>query len=261
MKSADLARQVTNLVVIPLGIAINVLPVTPLPVGVVARQHEPLLAAAGWAFAIWGVIFAMQLAYAIFQALPSQRCNRTLRRIGWMTALNAAQGAFWTLAFTHEYFGVAWLLIVANLISLLTIELRLGADATTGRALVLIRLPFAINFGWITCATLLDTAQTLKASLGWEGGPLTAVGWSVALVLVAAAVGAVMLVRRHNIPFGAVVVWGLVAIATYRAHVPALMAVSTVCAAGIAALVAVTWAHANPMHLHARPHPLKLKGR
>ncbi len=45
-----------------------------------------LVEPATYAFAIWPLIFALSLAYAIYGALPANRENPLLRRIGWLTA-------------------------------------------------------------------------------------------------------------------------------------------------------------------------------
>jgi hypothetical protein len=41
---------------------------------------------AGYAFTIWSLIFTLSLGYAVWQALPSERENPLLRRVGWLTA-------------------------------------------------------------------------------------------------------------------------------------------------------------------------------
>ena len=41
-----------------------------------------LLTPAGWAFSIWGPLFGLSAAFAIWQALPRQKCNDLLDRIG-----------------------------------------------------------------------------------------------------------------------------------------------------------------------------------
>lgn len=241
MLTREIPRQVANAALIPLCAAYNLLPRPETKeIGSLARSTEPLLAAAGWAFSIWLVIFAWQVAYAAYQALPSQRANPTLRRIGWHTALNAALAAGWTALFTLQQFALAWVVMVATFLNLLAVELRLHDDARTGKELWLVRLPFAINFGWISCALLLNTSQLVHGVLGWDEGLLSPLGWAMALTVVAAVLGLVMAVFRKNLAYGAVVVWALVAVFAYRrTDVPMLAATALVCAGVVAiALVA-----------------------
>ncbi len=231
MAFKDTVRQSLTLVLIPLGIAVNELPfVTDTRVGDVARENEPLLAASGWTFAIWGLIFLSQLAYSIFQMQPAQKTLPVLRRIGWLTAANAALSGLWTLAFTQRAFTVAWVLMLGLLGTLIAVEAQLKDDARRGSRLWLIRLPYAVNLGWISVATLLNTMQWLA----WQGVTVNAWWSSGVLALVAIAAGLVV-VWRKNPAFGAVLAWGFFGIAHYR--IDSAAGLSTVAMVGGAVLV------------------------
>ncbi len=238
-ESRDVLRQVANAVLIPAAIAVNFLPrIFEYDVGVVARQNEPLLAAAGWAFSIWGLIFLGQLVYAVYQALPSQRANPALRRVGFFTALACLGGGLWTVFFLSKHFAAAWVTMLVILTSLIFVELRLGNMVRRGREFWLIRLPFAVNLGWISVATILNSAQFFKA-LGWNGAPLTPLMWSIILVGVATALSLVMGFFRRNLAFAAIISWGLMAIATYRLEDAPSLAMAAFAGAGMAAALVV----------------------
>src|ERR1035437_9347747 len=49
-----------------------------------ASSQTPVIPA-GYAFSIWGLIFALFVAYAIYQALPKNRENELLRQVGFYT--------------------------------------------------------------------------------------------------------------------------------------------------------------------------------
>jgi hypothetical protein len=53
---------------------------------VVERGPGSLIEPAGYAFAVWALIFALSLVYAVYGALRANRENPLLRRIGWYTA-------------------------------------------------------------------------------------------------------------------------------------------------------------------------------
>lgn len=213
-RAPDVLRQLANVFGIAGGISINVLPqLRGQEVGQVARQSEPLLAAEGWAFAIWGLIFAWTAVYAMYQALPSQRENPTLRSIGWLTALNGVLGGVWTLLFTQRLFTAAVIVIVAMLVNLVLIDMRLGNEARRGVPLFIVRAPFSINLGWIGLAVILNVTQWLHVVVGWSGAPLTPEVWSVVMVVTAALLGLAMAHVRRNLGFALVVIWGLAGIA------------------------------------------------
>lgn len=244
MRSAkDLLRQIANVVIIPAAIAYNFWPGR--DVGSTSRANEPLLAAAGWAFSIWGLIFLGHLGYAVYQALPSQRANPALRRIGFFTALACLGGGLWTAFFTHEMFAAAWVTMLVILGSLIAVEIKLGNSARTGRELLLVRLPFALNLGWVSVATILNSAQFLNTTLGWGGGPLSPLMWSLLVTTVAIILGLSMAIFRRNLAYAAAVAWGLAGIAAEkRDDVPSL---SSLAAVGTVVLVGLVVAEAIAM--------------
>ena len=210
----DLARQATNLVGIIAGIALNaIVPRIGEDVGSVSRRVEPMLSAAGWAFSIWGVIFLWTLAFGIWQALPAQRDNAVLRRIGVLPAVNAIGGGLWVLAFTNEQFVVAVAVMLGILASLVAIEVRsLGG---TGATRWLVRAPYGLNLGWICVATCLNVAQTLH-HFGYNGAPLSPLFWSMAVVIVAGIIGIAVVWRDDQRWTGAAVAWGLLGVASEK---------------------------------------------
>jgi hypothetical protein len=213
----DVARQLANVVLVPLGIALSYVPSTGgRNAGVVSRAHEPLLAAAGWAFAIWGLLFAAQLAYAVYQALPSHRSDALLRRIGWLTALNSLLAGLWTMVFCQELLTLSWLMMLVLLANLVVIDVRLREEARHGAARWLVRVTYGANLGWIAVATLLDTSLFLYDVVGWKGAPFGPVVWSQVVVVLALVLAVGLVLARRNLAFGLVVAWGVFAIGAYR---------------------------------------------
>ena len=205
-----------------------------------AREQEPLLAAAGWTFAIWGLIFASQLAYALYQALPAQRTNSVLRRIGWHTALNALFGGMWTLAFINHQMVAALATMIAMLVNLVIIEDLLGHGAWHGTSFWFVRAPLGLNLGWIAVATILNISLFLHGSVGWHGAPLSPLFWSVVMVVVAALLALAMALFRRNIAFALAIGWALLGIADYRrVGAPALALTALALAVGLTLVVAM----------------------
>ena len=235
----DLTRQVANALIIPIAIAVSFWPRRGgHDIGDIARQSEPLLTAAGWAFSIWGLIFAGQLAYAVYQALPSQRANPVLRRVGEFTALACLGGGLWTAFFTAEMFAAAWVTMLLTLGALIAVEVQLGNAARHGRELWLIRLPFALNLGWVSVATILNSAHFFSNSWGWNGEPATPLFWALLMTGVATTLGVVMAVFRRNLAYAAAVAWGLAGIAAEkRFDEPSLSALAAVGAVLLSGLV------------------------
>ena len=62
-------------------------------VGEVSDATRALITPAGYAFSIWGPVFALALAWAVYQALPGQRDRAVHRATGWPLAAAFAGNA------------------------------------------------------------------------------------------------------------------------------------------------------------------------
>ncbi|MDB5241745.1 MAG: hypothetical protein JWP57_2370, partial [Spirosoma sp.] len=93
--------------------------------GDISNKYHTLITPAGYAFAIWGLIFLGLLAFAVYQALPSQRTNQRFRSVGWWVILNTLCNAVWSPLFNNEQIGIALIVILVMLFSVAIIEQRL----------------------------------------------------------------------------------------------------------------------------------------
>lgn len=218
-------------------------------IGAVSDRYPTYVVPAGYAFSIWGLIFALSLAYAVYQALPAQRTRPLLRRVGWFTAAAFAGATLWQVAFPGGLFWVSVALIFAMLASLAVVVARtvehLGGLSRAD--LWLVRVTFSIYLGWITVASVANVAQTLSAG-GWTAQDPGAAGWGVAMLLAAGAIGAaVAIATRANLPYALTVIWALVAVVVGQrsSDTPvgtgATQAAAAVAAALVGAAVLVAW--------------------
>jgi tryptophan-rich sensory protein len=197
--------------------------------GDVSNKYHTLVTPAGYAFSIWGIIFLGLLAYAVYQALPSQRENPRFRAAGWWVVLNAFCNAIWSPLFNNEQIGLALLVILVMLFTLVIIEQRLLArphvsvvapdlDATLPESAAtptetwLARIPFSIYFGWLTVATILNVAVYLKATEFSLMG-LSEPTWAMAVLVVGLVVGAFVFNRYRSVAYILVFAWAYIAIA------------------------------------------------
>jgi hypothetical protein len=156
----DLAHQVATVV----GALFQVLAGAVVSIGAIAKETPSLVIPADYAFAIWGPIFLLCLAYATYQALPANRQNSLLRRVGWFLA-----GAFflngpWEVLVPLRQ-PVLLQAILAGIFACLAVAyLRLvrsedGVFRQVDRWLV--ALPLGLLFGWITAANAVSLNDTL----------------------------------------------------------------------------------------------------
>ena len=70
-RAGDLVRQIANVA----GAIFQVAAAAAVggAIGRISDENPPLVVPAGYAFTLWGPIYALSLAYAVYQALPRRR--------------------------------------------------------------------------------------------------------------------------------------------------------------------------------------------
>lgn len=180
----------------------------------VSDKYHTFITPAGYAFSIWGLIFLGLLAFAIYQALPSQRYNPRFRTIGGWVILNAFLNAIWSPLFNNEWIGIAVLVILTMLFSLVKIidGLQINRKPVDAAETWLARVPFSIYFGWLTVATILNVAVYLKATEFSLSG-LTESGWAAGILVVGILIGGYLFNRYRDVAYILVFAWAYIAIA------------------------------------------------
>jgi tryptophan-rich sensory protein len=189
--------------------------------GDISRKYQTLITPAGYAFAIWGVIFLGLLAFAIFQAQPSERDNPRFRAAGPWIILNAICNSIWSPIFNNDQIGLALVVILIMFVSLLLVvdRLRIGRERVRRRETWLARVPFSIYFGWLTVATILNVAVFLKAT-NFDSSALPENGWAAGVLVIAFAVGVFLFNRYRSTMYMLVFAWAFAAIAVEQRTVP-----------------------------------------
>lgn len=241
----DRLRQVSNLVfAIGQAAAPSITPALGLPpVGQISDRYPTWVVPAGYAFSIWGLIFGLSIAYAIWQMLPAQRENPLLRRVGWLTAIAFAGSMAWEFAFPAGMYGLSVALIVTTLVFLAIAVGRMAGwrAPLTGAERWLVWITCGIYLGWITVATVANVAQALSAAGQVELG-LGGETWGVVMLCAAAAIAFVVTLTTRNAGYAGAVIWALVAVYVARQAPPELTRSPTVAWTAVAAAAAVALA-------------------
>lgn len=180
---------------------------------------DPPIVPATYAFSIWGPIYASSVAYAVYQALPSQRTRAIHRDAGWWIALGYAGAASWILAAQereHVIRTVSILMAIATAFGISLHQVVRHREAL-GEALPKLDRRLVVPmvggfFGWTTVASFANIATSLRDS------GITTVGEERAstLALLTVATGIVAWVERWsrgNAWYAGAVGWALVAAA------------------------------------------------
>lgn len=204
-----------------------------------ADETPSLVIPANYAFGIWAPIYAGAVAYAGYQALPSQRDDPVLRRAGWASAVGYLSSGLWALVLPQKRFWATEALLATTMASAAVAYARtVDGEATTAQRW-LVRAPLGAYAGWITLATAASTTEALLLE-GVGGLGLGEVPWAVLVLAAAGAVAAAVTQRVPASPaYPAAVVWGLVGTAVQQLPRSRLVgATAAAVAAGVGAVAA-----------------------
>jgi hypothetical protein len=239
----DIIRQVVNVlatiaVLVVNGLA-NALPFNGLTTGEISDRFDVYFVPAGYVFSIWGLIYVGLLAFTVYQALPSQRENPRLRRIGYLYALSCAANIAWIFLWHYEYFVWTLVAMVVLLLCLIAIYLRIGIGRTRvdPAETWLVRVPFSLYLGWITVATVANVTSLLDY-LNWGRWGLSEEAWGVIILIVAGIIASLVSLTRGDVAYVLVIVWAYAGIAVKHSD-NLLIAITAWVVAGIVLLTLI----------------------
>lgn len=187
----------------------------------VSDTYFTLITPAGYVFSIWGIIYILLAAFAIYQALPSQKDKTYQKQIGALFILSSIFNCAWLFLWQYDYITFSVIVMFALLATLITIYTRLGIGKTKAPLIekLLIQMPFSVYLGWITIATIANVSAAL-VSLNWGGLGINADTWAVIVLLVALVVALTVIFTRRDIAYSLVIIWALTGIAINQSNYP-----------------------------------------
>ena len=229
-------RQIVNIfalgAVLTINALANILPINGQTTGELSDKYPSLFTPAGYVFSIWGLIYLLLAIFAVYQALPSQKENGRLERLGYLFALSCVFNFVWIIVWHYEFILLSQLMMLGILATLIMSyeNLGIGTSEAPRAERWAVRLAFSIYLGWITVATVANTS-VLLISRGFDGGAFAPL-WTIIAIVAALGIGLTVLARRGDIPYTLVLVWAFAGIAAKQ-----LGATPSVVIAAIAAAV------------------------
>ncbi|MCU0464784.1 MAG: tryptophan-rich sensory protein [Anaerolineae bacterium] len=231
----DMWRQLSVIIALVGVIVFNALSQT-LPLGgqtsaeIANRFTNNLYFPANYAFSIWSVIYSFLIAFTIYQALPSQRENPHVRKIGYLFVLTSIFNILWLTCFHYNAFPMSMAMMIGLLVTLLRIYmiLDIGGKPVSRTTKWLIHIPFSLYLGWITAATVANASYVILDARG--SGSLmydSDMTWAIIMLVVTGALGVLMGILRRDYAYSAVVIWAVWAINARHAETYPL--IGTVC--------------------------------
>lgn len=185
-------------------------------VGEISDLYPTLITPAGYAFAIWGVIYLMLLGFLVYQWIGFFKNNNqeSLYPSGiWFAASNIFNG-LWIILWTNLALGWSVLVICALLFSLIQLVIRLKLEIWDAplRIIFFVWWPITIYIGWVILATTLNISVWLQ-STAWLDNTINPEILSAFVLAVATGIYAYLTFTRNLRESALVGVWGTCAIA------------------------------------------------
>jgi hypothetical protein len=218
ISSRQIITILTTIITITVNALASILPLNGQDTGQISDRFNILFVPDGYVFAIWGIIYLGLLFYTIYQALPTQRDNRTLNAIAPLYWLGSLANSIWIFLWHYEFFLITPIAMITLLVSLILIYTHISKSRagfnTAQKGFVL--LPFSIYLGWISVATVANITQVLFY-INWGGWGISAEAWAVIMLGVATLLGVLMHWREKDIAYGLVLIWAFIGIAVKQA--------------------------------------------
>ncbi|MBK8812605.1 MAG: tryptophan-rich sensory protein [Acidobacteria bacterium] len=206
---------------------------------VVSDNFQTRITPAGYAFAIWSLIYTGLIAFSVYQAMP--RNTEKFRALRTPYIVSCVLNCAWLYFWAQEALIVCLVLIALLLAVLFFINSKLIETETNGDYW-LVKAPFGIYCGWVTAATLVNAMIVLV----YLKVPVAGAVWLGAVfIFVAAAFGVGVRIALSSHLYPLAIAWALTAIAVKQSG--ATMIVVS-CAVGVIAclLAAVSFVMEKP---------------
>ena len=218
-------RQSVNVLAVIATIAINglanALPINNQTTAEISDRFQVYFIPAGYVFSIWGLIYLGLIIFAVFQALPAQRDNPRLGRIGYLFAASCLANIAWLFLWHYEQFPWTLLAMLSLLVLLIVIYLRLGIGQVevSSTEKWLVQIPFSVYLGWITVATITNVTSLLDY-WNWNGWGVSDEVWTIIMLVAGLIIASLVNLTRGDIAYMLVVVWAFVGIAVKHMETP-----------------------------------------
>lgn len=183
------------------------------PVGQTAVDTEPLIVPAGYAFAIWGVIYIGLIVFPIYQLIKKKDSHPLWHQVRIWYSLNVVANGLWLAFASYNWLWTTVLIISFMLVSLYRInQLLLQIEASDAPINFWTeRLVFSLYFAWITLATALNISAALNF-YDWNGFGLSDATWSLIILPIVAAIASVVFWKYRDRAYASVVIWAFIAL-------------------------------------------------
>ncbi len=179
---------------------------------VISDKYPTFITPAGFAFAIWSLIYLGLIAFGIYQALPKN--EERFRPVRTIYILSCVANCAWIYFWHYEMILICLAVIFLLLGMLVFINVRLPKNDSAAENWFA-RVPFGIYFGWVSVAAILNFAVAL-VYLNIKFSDSTTIIIASLLIAFATILGIIIRIKLAIYVFPLPVAWALTAIAVQQ---------------------------------------------
>ncbi|NND62466.1 MAG: tryptophan-rich sensory protein [Flavobacteriaceae bacterium] len=185
-------------------------------IGEVSGEYRNLFTPAGYAFAIWGLIYLLLAGFVVYQFRALWKKERAVKVVndtsGWFL-LSCVANSAWVFCWLYGNLLLSLICMFTLLFALLKIVWRNDMEIWDAPISIIafVWWPFVIYSGWIAVASIANVAAYLT-SIEWSGWGISEMSWTLMMIGVATSLNLLILWKRNMREFAAVGAWALIAI-------------------------------------------------
>ena len=205
-------------------------------IGTVSDRYRTQFTPAGYAFAIWGLIYLSLSAYALYQAFWADATAAIYDRLAPLLMFNLVANSLWIPTFVNEQIALSVVFMLIILATLIQLQIILAKDRSLpSRERAWVRIPFSLYLGWISVATITNLAVFVKYS-GWQIPDASEATWVVIMTSVGAVLAVIIARATRDWIYPLVFAWAYVAIAVKQSNHDLIFPVALGLAVGLLVL-------------------------
>tara|TARA_R110000868_G_scaffold61997_5_gene187841 strand:- start:1290 stop:2087 length:798 start_codon:yes stop_codon:yes gene_type:complete len=188
------------------------LPLNGMSTGAISDLYPNLFVPVGFTFAIWGIIYLSlfgSIIYQIFALLKKNQRNLLGQSlIGLWFSISSVLNVAWLFAWHYLLPLLALFIMIGLLFSLIQIyrNLGIGVRQTKHSERFFMHLPFSLYLGWISVATIANSAAVL-VHYDFSGWGLPAEFYTAILILIAGLLALAFLQYNVDLFYALAISW------------------------------------------------------
>jgi hypothetical protein len=181
----------------------------------ISFRYPTLITPAGYAFAIWGLIYLGTIAFSFIQLF--QRDPDVFATVRLPYILTCLGNIGWIFIWHYQFLTLSVFAILALLGFLALLNFRMSRQAG-----VFTRAVFGLYFGWVTAASIVNFRIAMVAN-GFQLSQINDVWFACGLLALAGLIGFLVYLKLRDAAYPLAIAWALVAISVKQAEVAAVV--------------------------------------